>query len=242
MVLPSYLSTYFLAHPLHLYLTFSRLWPSLDITSFYCLVVKATQVSHVDTQFYTDRFKAFTCPNDFIRTNKRFHVLCLFSTVLAANRHGAFGCAPNCNCCIILEKGDLFWSTTSGAEVVAFRVAARPFRSLLSEGGVARPFLQGTSSITPLRLLPAVEEAALRAVSRPRSLVRDVCLRRAPLVSLLPPVGSSASVTKTKLLRDREARWRCRNLAHLTVLMPRSKKLRRCAIWRRTNVIARSVP
>lgn len=35
---------------------------------------------------------------------------------------------------------------------------------------------------------------------------------------------------------------RCRNLAHLTVLMPRSKKLRRCAIWRRTTVRAERVP
>lgn len=79
-----------------------------------------------------------------------------------------------------------------------------------------------------------------RAVSLPRSLVRDVC-PRAPLAALVI-TERFVCATETAYRVKEMAQWQCRNLAHLTVLMPRSKKLRRSAIWKRTNVSSRSVP
>lgn len=46
-------------------------------------------------------------------------------------RLGAPGCALNRNCCIILEKGDLFWSTTSVEVRRSWHFISRHVRSLL---------------------------------------------------------------------------------------------------------------
>lgn len=105
-------------------------------------------------------------------------------------------------------------------------------------GDVAVP-RRGSSSILgrTAAVGGAVEQSVGRA-ARCATFVRG----RAPLASLLSRRTSVAGVKEIAHRASETARWQCRNLAHLTVLTPRSKKLRRCAIWRRTNVPARSKP
>ncbi|KAL4706258.1 hypothetical protein ACJJTC_017425 [Scirpophaga incertulas] len=64
---------------------------------------------------------------------------------------------------------------------VAFHIAARPFRSLLFDGDVAAP-QWGSGLDQPPQ---GRDGCAPNAVSRPRSLVRDVRSRRAPRASPL---------------------------------------------------------
>lgn len=83
----------------------------------------------------------------------------------------------------------------------------------------------------------AVEQSVGRA-ARCATFVRG----RAPLASLQSRRSSVAGAKEIGYSASEIALWQCRNLAHLTVLTPRSKKLRRCAIWRRTNMLALSKP
>lgn len=86
-------------------------------------------------------------------------------------------------CCIILEKGDLFWSTTFVEIRRSWHFISRhvrPFRSLLFDA--ALPFRSGA----PARSLGR-PRAGLQSVGRARSSVRDVCARRVPFVSFHNP-------------------------------------------------------
>lgn len=64
---------------------------------------------------------------------------------------------------------------------MAFHIAARPFRLLLFVGDVAASCWSSGLDYS----VRSEAGAACSAVSRPRSLVRDVRQRRAPLASLL---------------------------------------------------------
>lgn len=66
------------------------------------------------------------------------------------------------------------------SSVVAFHIAARPFRSLLFDA--ALPFRSGA----PARSLGR-PRAGLQSVGRARSSVRDVCARRVPFASFHTP-------------------------------------------------------
>lgn len=149
------------------------------------------------------------------------------------------GCALKRDCCTILEKGDfvlvhrwragVLWHFVRSFVASLFRLTLFLWRGCRSVQWFE------LDSLLDRRGWRRCEQSVGRA-ARCATFVRET----APLASLQSWCGSIAGVKEIAICGKEIERWQCRNLAHLTVLMPRSKKLRRCAIWRRTNVSARS--